>query len=564
MKKAMPICLAVAFLLVCVGLLAFLHQFTIAETNATYLKWETTSIVSPDGTERPFDALDGKPELADGECFRFTTTLPERATSGTSLIFEVSGASLSVSLDEQELYASSSAQLENTANLAQATVPLPAGAAGVLTMEMRPLAAPLNLFPPLLRISDDPKDAKGSIAYANYYGFTAGAMALSLALTWGLFLLSVLNRKADGRLLLLVLACAGLTLYPIAVGYGTYFLPESWLTLFTWQGIPILSALALIVYLCLHRSRDFLRALLALTLWSLGALIVCGAVSAARNGYLASYVSSSWDALIQTGYYNGLLYWVTVWLVGVCVLLSLWDTARSFIRMRTEARTLELKHDMARESYRALEEKMREGARLRHEHAHQLAALDAMYENKDWEGIGRLLAELTGHSRQAAQVRFTENFAVNAILQHAAERAAHAGIRFEASALLPRTLPIPEDDLCTLYMNLLDNALEAAGQVEREARFIRLRTSVRNGFLAVLCENAYNGQLSTDQHGKLLTTKAEPEAHGFGLPLMEQIAQKYHSILDVSYTDAVFTVQTALKLPEGQQVRGEAAESSAT
>ena len=550
MKKTMYFCLASAFLLVCVGLLAFLHPFTVVEGNPSYLEWETASIVSPDGTEQPFDVLSGEPELADGEYFRFTTTLPERAEPGTYLIFEVSGASLSVSLDGQELYASSSVLMENTANLAQVTVPLPAGKAGALTMEAQPLVTPLSLFPPLLRTSEDPADAKGSIAYANYYGFPAGAMALSLALLWGLFLLGILNRKTDWRLLLLVLACAGLTLYPIAVGYGSYFFPESWLSLFTWRGIPILSALALILYLCLHRSRDFLRALLSLTLWSLGALAICGVVSAAQDGYLAGYLTRSLVALIQTGYYDGLLYWVTVWLVGVCVLLFAWDTVRGLIRVKTEARTLELKNEMAMENYRILEGKMREGAQLRHEYAHRLTALNAMYENRDWEGIGRLLTEWTGQNRQAAQVRFTEHFAVNAILQNAAERAANAGICFEASAMLPRALPIPDEDLCTLFMNLLDNALEGAEQTEGEKRFIRLRTSIRNGFLAVFCENSYNGRLSTDQHGRLRTTKAEPEAHGFGLTLMENIAEKYKSLLDVSYTDTVFTVQTALKLPE--------------
>lgn len=553
MKKAMYFCLASAFLLLCVGLLAFLHGFTIMEGNLTYLEWETASIVSPDGTEQPFDVSGGEPELADGEYFRFATMLPERVETGTFLIFEISGVSLSVSLDGQELYTSSSILMENTANLGQVTIPLPEGKAGTLIMEVHPLTTPLNLFPPMLRISEDPMDAKGSIAYANYYGFPAGAMSLSLVLIWGVFLFSILNHKTDWRLLLLVLASAGLTLHPIAIGYGRYFLPESWLSIFTWRGIPILSALALILYLCLHRNREFLRALLHLTLWSLGTLLVCWIFSATQDGYLSRYLSESWTAFIQSGYYDGMLYWVTVWLVGICVLLSIWNMVRSVIRVKTEARTLELKNEMAMESYRILEGKMRESAELRHEFTHQLTALNAMYESRDWNGIGRLLTELKGRNQQSTQVRFTKHFAVNAILQNASERAENANIHFEASAMLPRELPIPDEDLCTLFMNLLDNALEGAGQAENEKRFIRLRTSVRNGFLAVFCENSYNGRLSTDQHGRLRTTKPEPESHGFGLTLMENIAEKYKSLLDVSYTDTVFTVQTALKLPEGKK-----------
>ena len=33
---------------------------------------------------------------------------------------------------------------------------------------------------------------------------------------------------------------------------------------------------------------------------------------------------------------------------------------------------------------------------------------------------------------------------------------------------------------------------------------------------------------------------------------MSAVAEKYSSLLDVSYTDRVFTVQTALKLPAAQ------------
>lgn len=149
-------------------------------------------------------------------------------------------------------------------------------------------------------------------------------------------------------------------------------------------------------------------------------------------------------------------------------------------------------------------------------------------------------------------MRFTENFTVNAILQDAASRAAQADTAFDAQVRLPKTLPVPENDLCALLMNMLDNALEASGQVEPPAqRFIRFKAEVKNGFLAVKCENRYAGALRTDETGKLQTTKPDAAAHGFGLPQMTAIAEKYASLLDISQTeDHVFILQTALKLPK--------------
>lgn len=546
-KKAAQGGLVLAFLLVCAGVALFLHRFTIMGSSQLYLEWESAAICTAEGGVQPFDPAGGEPALDEGEWFRFTATLPARADSGSYLIFEFGGAACRILVDGQELYASAAPLAQDTVNLGRALISLPAGGGEPLVMEIRPLGETLGIFPPLLRLSADPSDARGNIAYANHYGFSAGAMALTLVLLWGLFLLSAAGRRPDWRLLLLLVAAACLTVQPIATAYGWYFFPQPWLSLLSWTGMPVVAAAALALYLALRRGRAFRRSFRMAVLWSLGALLVCVVVSALRGGYLASYLAAEWSALLATGYHDGLLYWLTVWLVGVCALLSGLDMLHATIQMQTRARALALKNRLVMENYRHLEEKMQETAALHHEWSHQLTLLGGMYEAKDWDAIGHYLETVQARSRQTAL--WTENLALNAMLQHTSAQADKAGIRLDVSAMLPRTLPIPEEDLCTFFMNLLENALEAAAQAEAGERFIRLRLSIKNGYLTVLCENSYGGRLSVDEHGKLHTTKPEPESHGFGLSLMQKIAEAYGSILDISYTGTVFTVQTALKLP---------------
>ena len=65
------------------------------------------------------------------------------------------------------------------------------------------------------------------------------------------------------------------------------------------------------------------------------------------------------------------------------------------------------------------------------------------------------------------------------------------------------------------------------------------------------CENSFTGTVLQDETKGFLTNKDKQEAHGFGMKLMEAVAEQYRSILDVSYSeDNVFTVQTALQLPK--------------
>ena len=262
------------------------------------------------------------------------------------------------------------------------------------------------------------------------------------------------------------------------------------------------------------------------------------------------YIRLQIDSLVQSGYYDNLLYWFTIWMTVVCAVISAYVIMRSFAKQQAEAQALNLKNQLVMDSYRAIETKMRDSAELRHELNHRILAMDALYQKGDYEALGEMLTAMKKQSDR--QTYFTENFTINAILQDAASRAAKADISFQAQAHVPAELPIPENHLCELLMNMLDNALEAAEKVEDpKKRFIRFRTELKDNFLAVKCENSFTGTVLQDETKGFLTKKDKQEAHGFGMKLMEAVTEQYRSILDVSYSeDNVFTVQTALQLPK--------------
>lgn len=141
---------------------------------------------------------------------------------------------------------------------------------------------------------------------------------------------------------------------------------------------------------------------------------------------------------------------------------------------------------------------------------------------------------------------YTANPTVNTILQRVAAQTQELGIPFRVTALLPEALPIDEGDLCSFLFNLLDNALEAAAKAPHGE--ITCSLQIRQQYLAIRCENTYDGTVRTDDAGNLLTTKDDSTEHGFGLMKMRSIAEKYGSVLDVSYTESRFTVMTALRL----------------
>ena len=153
-----------------------------------------------------------------------------------------------------------------------------------------------------------------------------------------------------------------------------------------------------------------------------------------------------------------------------------------------------------------------------------MAVLDAAVRNRDWAGVERCVAAWKQDSGQE-QTRLTGHIAVNAILQNAAGRAKAAGIALEAAAMIPQSLPIPDEDLCALLINLLDNALEGAERTPQgREKIIRFRMRVNGAFLPILCENTFDGHVETDKNGTVKTTKADPASHGFGIAQMRAVA----------------------------------------
>lgn len=541
--------LVLAFLAVCGGMMVFLLQFTESAPSFDYPLWEEGAVVAADGTETSFDPNGAVPSLADGDRYRFSMTLPDERAAGQWLIFDAAGLETTVSLAGTTLWQSSAVQDGATMNLSQVQLALPAGGGEELTMMVRPLSETV-VMPPFPRLSYEPTDQAGAIAYANHYGIPAGISALALVLLWGLFLLEWAQGRKNWRLLLPMFAGAALTVHQLAIGFGGYFLSDRLVAVCSGRWLTVLAPLALVLFLALHREGRFWRALGWVTLWSLVALGLATAISYWRGGYLAMYLHNQLEAL-ATHYYDGLLYWFTLWLVLVCTLLAAWAFVRTTAQTQAEAQAMALKNALMRNNIQALETRVRGHAGAQHETAHRLAAMDAMLRKGDFDGLAKTLAAWKKDSQHASQPRFTDNLTLDAIFQDAAARAASAEIPFQATVSVPKTLPLSDEDLCVLLMNMLDNAITAASQTPSDQeRRLRVQVRCTGGFLAIHCENSFSGRLARDAQGRLCSTKDDGLGHGFGLKEMQHIAEKYGSILDIQTSENRFIVQTALKLPK--------------
>lgn len=220
-----------------------------------------------------------------------------------------------------------------------------------------------------------------------------------------------------------------------------------------------------------------------------------------------------------------------------------------FLRQR-QMMALQSRSQQAQEQYRQAQESLQNVSAFRHEWKNHIAVLTLLLRKGDAEGLTDYLARLDDQLEHLSPINYTANFIINTVLQRYAAKAKGLGVMFHAAAPLPAELSIDEGDLCGFLFNLLDNAVEGAVKTPPDKpREIRCSLQIRQGFLAIRCENTFDGVVALDEEKNLLTTKTAFADHGYGLIQMRRIAERYGSTLSVSYDEEHFTVMTALKLP---------------
>lgn len=183
-----------------------------------------------------------------------------------------------------------------------------------------------------------------------------------------------------------------------------------------------------------------------------------------------------------------------------------------------------------------------------HDLKHQIAGLRAETDAaKRTEWIDSIEREVTQHELTAP----CGNAVLDAILGAKLLRAKNQNIRFTfvADGKLLEFMHVM--DICTIFGNGLDNALEAVSEIDDpEKRLIHFTVSEKKGFLLILISNycARLPQLGDD--GIPITTKAEKENHGFGIKSIKIAAQKYQGTVTVDTADGWFKLRILIPLAE--------------
>ncbi len=198
--------------------------------------------------------------------------------------------------------------------------------------------------------------------------------------------------------------------------------------------------------------------------------------------------------------------------------------------------------------YKMLAEQYRQSERLRHDMKNHIIVLSALSRNKEWEKIDGYLRNMEGIVLETGG-EATGNRAVDALVHQKRKRAEEENIQWECDIQIPRECCINEFDLCVLFGNILDNALEACGRMQAgECRFINIQAkAVKKCFLI----EVKNSMDRTEKYAEGFTNKGDSQEHGIGLLNVSDVVSRYNGAVRKEAEKGIFVISVLMPSPDG-------------
>ena len=185
---------------------------------------------------------------------------------------------------------------------------------------------------------------------------------------------------------------------------------------------------------------------------------------------------------------------------------------------------------------------------LHHDLKNHLDTLEAMTQTKD---VQTYIANLRQAEKETESQFFTGNATLDALLHTKQPVFDQNKIDFSCLVHFTHADFLSPMEICTLFSNCIDNAVEAVMRedVPQRQRCIRLSGGEVNGNMVVRLENPYSHAL-VRKDGLFRTTKADQSVHGSGLMNMQRIIEKHNGTMTFKTDNGVFCLFWMIPLPQ--------------
>lgn len=222
------------------------------------------------------------------------------------------------------------------------------------------------------------------------------------------------------------------------------------------------------------------------------------------------------------------------------------------------ARSHQLEQQLAAQERRAdeLTQEIGRARAIQKAMSDQLRQLKRHLADNDPQAARDLIAQVT-QSLSPRKVHLCDNPAVDALLASKASQCAELEVPFATNVVVPVRTSIPDAELCAVFSNLIDNAMNASKELVEGERayaaknvqepFIEVDALIAAGYLSVRVRNACLEHRSRPHH-----THKQPRSindmHGWGKSIVALIAHRHNGSFTCVAENGVHLARVTLKM----------------
>lgn len=193
-----------------------------------------------------------------------------------------------------------------------------------------------------------------------------------------------------------------------------------------------------------------------------------------------------------------------------------------------------------RQSFERLSEIVDTGRCFRHDMRHHLKILSGMAQQNNSVEILEYIKELNSSEGFSSPEIYCSNSAINAVFSEGISRAKRLGCRIEHKIFIPEDIPFETPDVCIIFSNALENALNACEKCPEEKRYLRLSAGFSDDCkLTFYVGNPCADTVEIDSEG-FPKVKKQVDGHGIGLRGVDKVVRKYNGFFCCSCENGEF------------------------
>lgn len=207
-------------------------------------------------------------------------------------------------------------------------------------------------------------------------------------------------------------------------------------------------------------------------------------------------------------------------------------------KLKYEGLIVEEKIDSRYKYYNTLKENQEKVRKLSHDINNHIMCMESM-DADEREKYKKKIYEELDYNRNRIN---SGSMILDIILSEKYKECKKYGINFKYDIEFNVLKDMESVDICSIFSNILDNAVEACQKVEPANRFITIKGKIAKNYFVVKAENSKVGEIKKDEKGNLETSKEDKTRHGLGTKIVEESVEKYGGNIEYYYEEDRFRV----------------------